>query len=152
MREKKMLTSAVNASLPQSLLTKDRPSASNQRQTRANAKVTDVIHKSVDTELQETLQGSSGRKKIGSKEHVRMEGRKKGKPLSTALVDVVFGRPNNSMADEEELRRKRKEDTIRCGRLVKTVRSSSNDNPSPQKITDNFTTSSKYVRHCNISG
>jgi len=49
------------------------------------------------------------------------KGIKKGKLVPSAIANVVFGKLKNSGSDANELRRKREDDAIRCGRAFKTV-------------------------------
>ena len=52
--------------------------------------------------------------------------------MSPAVVDVVFGRLQSSVADVNELRRQRAQDTEKCGRVVRTIGNAFNQTVSPK--------------------
>lgn len=60
-----------------------------------------------------------GRPKGKAKEAVAVKGMKKTKALRSGTADVVLGRSKPTIPDPEELRRKRIEDLVACGREVK---------------------------------
>ena len=74
-----------------------------------------------------------GRKKVHVKESSRSRSSTKGKNVSPAVVDVVFGRVTNPVADIDELRRKREEDTLKCGRTLRSAGNSQHRSQSPLK-------------------
>ena len=68
-----------------------------------------------------SLNASARRKKDETNKPVSLYPRKKGKTVSHAVVETVFGNLRNSVADGEELRRKRQEDAQKCGRVSRTI-------------------------------
>ena len=86
--------------------------------------------------------GSAQRKLPGTRQSGAANRKKKTTSLSPAIVDVVFGKVQNSVVDVEELRKKREEDVARCGRIMKTVGTTSPVFPlQKSKITDLANTS-----------
>ena len=57
----------------------------------------------------------------------------KGENVSPAVVDVVFGRVTNPVADVDKLRRKKEEDTLKCGRTLRSAGNSQCRSQSPLK-------------------
>lgn len=130
-----MVTQETVQNLPNSSLRKGKGSASNARQTRAGTKISSAPDRNEVNKDPDMPPGSSRQKKRVSKEMHTKKGRKKGNPLSPVVVDVVFGRVQSVVPDAEELRRKREQDTLRCGRLVRRVGDELIQSRSPKKST-----------------
>ena len=62
-----------------------------------------------------------GRGKVKKKENPAGKGKNNMKLGRSAPTNVLLGRTKNPVADPTELRRKRIEDAIACGRVVKTI-------------------------------
>lgn len=106
------------------LLAEDKNKTSSRRNTRGSKALLDNARQNEMNTVSDKPTGSVRQRKAVRREGdrlVRTKGKKKEKTLSPAVVDVVFGRLQSSVADVEELRRKREQDTLKCGRRVKTV-------------------------------
>lgn len=55
------------------------------------------------------------------KESVSARGKQKGTPVPPKVLDAVFGNLQSCVADVDELRRKRDEDALKCGRVTKSI-------------------------------
>ena len=86
-------------------------------------------------EIQDVPRRSSRQSKSQSVGGVNLRQKGKRKSLSNAVVNVVFGKVHNVVADVDELRRKRKQDTLRCGRVSRVVGSASNRSRSSERGT-----------------
>jgi len=76
----------------------------------------------------------------GAERVVSTKGKRKEKTLSPAVLGVVLGKLQGSVADVEELRQKREEDIRKCGRVVRSVGKTKTRLVSPDKVD----TSSEY--------
>ena len=74
-----------------------------------------------------------GWKKVSVKDSSRSMSARKGKNVSPAVVDIVFGRVTNPVADVDKLHRKREEDTLKCGRTLQSAGNSQHQSQSPLK-------------------
>ena len=86
---------------------------------------------SIDVSAQRTRDYEQRRKVAG--ETSRGRGKNLSKTISPAVVDVVFGSVRSLVADGEELRWKREENALRCGRKIKSILDLENDNHTPEK-------------------
>ena len=77
------------------------------------------------------------RKKDVLNNPVKLQPRKKGKTVSSAVVETVFGNLRNSTTNDAELRRKRDEDAQKCSRITKTIGSNRTKTPVyPEKVNE----------------
>jgi len=67
------------------------------------------------------LEGSRRRKKQESTEKVSLNVKSKAKILPPAVLGVVFGEVEMPVPNLQETQRKREQDALKCGRVVKTV-------------------------------
>jgi len=72
------------------------------------------------------LSASTVRQKSTQKDRASSSGKKKTNTMSPAVLDVVFGKVQSPSTKLEDLCRKRDEDTIKCGRISKTIANESN--------------------------
>ena len=81
--------------------------------------------------------GKSATKVVGA-----TKGTKRRRPLPPSAVDVLLNLSQTTVADVEELRRKRQEDAAACGRVVRTVsalmKTKSTGSPPITKIGNEF--------------
>ena len=113
--------------------------ASTRMQTRASSEVHVVGRNSSSRTTADIPMGTSGKRKASGKhdsDGVKLK--KNAKNLSEAVKNVVYDSLQGSVPDAAELRRKREEDSLKCGRTLATVTSASNGSSSflGKKATD----------------
>jgi len=131
-----MVASSRKEVLPKGKATDDRKGASSHTNSRGSkAVIEDAEHTILPTVLENANGSICWRKTVCREANrvVRTTRKQKEKTLSPAVVNVVFGSLQNSVADVDELRRKREEDALKCGRRVRTVGNSFNEMRSLQK-------------------
>jgi len=120
-----MVTTSRKEVLQKEIVQNDSSAASNKRKTRGTKKVIDIEEANRNVEKEANMPRESGRhKKTVPKDTdqlISTKGKRKEKTMSPAIVNVVFGKMQGSVADVDELRQKREEDTFKCGRVVKSV-------------------------------
>ena len=115
-----MVTSMKDAICPKVSLQKGKVVVESSRQTRATKKVV-VATEQEEIEANAKLSSATNvRRKAQSQVSHPLKGKKKGNPVSPAVMDVVFGRVHNIVPDVDELCRKREEDAVKCGRIRKS--------------------------------
>jgi len=72
--------------------------------TRATSKFTNAEDSNEVQEVADVPVGSQARIQYVPKEEIRVKGKKKGKPLSPAVIDVVFGQLKTAVPNVEEMR------------------------------------------------
>lgn len=98
------------------------------KNTRAASKLLALEETVAEDVAKEPSAKGRGREKGKKVESAAGKGQKNGKKISTATADVVLGRSKSAVPNQEELRRKRIEDAVACGRVVKTI-----SNPAMRK-------------------
>ena len=116
-----METSSEHEDVLQPRLGTEKQTAQTRRQTRLSSKLLSKKQGSAQEK------GEGSRRKVGRgknsalKESSALKKNKKGTQVSHAVVNAVFGDLQNCVADAGELRRKRDEDTLKCGRIPRMV-------------------------------
>lgn len=114
-----MDTSSEHEDVLQPRLGTQKQTARTQRQTRLSSK---LLKQGSAQEKGEGSQSKVGRGKNSTlKESSALKKNKKGTQVSPAVVNAVFGNLQNCVANATELRRKRDEDTLKCGRIPRMV-------------------------------
>lgn len=81
-----------------------------------------LAHSALEAEAEgQGMNKGKGHGKGKKKENTAGKGKNNVKYDRTRPADVVAGRTKNPVADPDELRRKRIEDALACGRVVKTI-------------------------------
>ena len=119
-----------------------------RKQTRASKEIPDESVPEAVAMVSKLTSSNGQRKKAAPTPTQKLKGKKQAKNLSTAVVDVVYGTFKNAVPDVEELHRKREEDTVRCGRVVKTIRNVSAKNT---ESTGACTTSQEKAGNSNMT-
>jgi len=117
-----MVSSVNNKDLPETSLEKEKHRENSPRQTRATRKVAALSKRS---EIKKQAQDLSGKiiwqRKSGVQGSGSGKGKKKGSSLSPVVMEVVLGTLQNAIPNVDELRRKRQEDALKCGRIPRTI-------------------------------
>lgn len=138
-----MVNTLKDKDLPQPWFGKKTKELPVPKQTRAASKLLaakEILHE----ELQEEPSTRPRQREKGKTERrTPAKGKKKAKSITTGTADVLLGRSKNPVPDPEELRRKRIEDAVACGRVVKTIsnpakRQSGPTTPSPEASEKNI--------------
>jgi len=119
-----MVTAARKEVLRKDSIHQESSTASNKRKTRGTTKVNDSEEANITNKETDIPTKSGCRKKTVPKDKDRVistKGKRKEKTVSPTVVDVVLGKVQRFVADLEELRRKREEDTVKCGRVVRSI-------------------------------
>ena len=143
-----MVTSVRNGETSQPWAKKGNESANTRKRTRASTEIArESVPEAVAT-VSKLTSSNAQRKKVAPTPTPKVKGKKQVKNLSTAVVDVVYGTLKNAVPDVKELRRKREEDTVQCGRVVKAV-----SNVRAQKIDSKgpCTTSQEKASNSNMT-
>jgi len=118
-----MVASHEDEDVAQPLLGKGKHGEENPKQTGSTRKV------AAGRELQGAKSTATVRRmKPETKVAGSKKAKKKGSSLPPAVMDAVFGTLQKSIPDVEELRRKRQEDAIKCGRGLRTITQAYDDN------------------------
>jgi hypothetical protein len=91
------------------------------KQTRAASKKMTEEQNKEDNVVEEPSTRGRGRQKAKAKEPAPAKGKKKVNSLQTGAAQVVLGLTKSPVPNPEELRRKREQDALACGRVVKIV-------------------------------
>jgi len=78
---------------------------------------------------------------LATKKSGTVRGKKNGKQIPPAVLDAVFGNLQSCVADVDELRKKRDEDALKCGRIPRTVAKVPNNAADPQRSAQSADTS-----------
>jgi len=131
-----MVASSRKEVLPKGKAGDEKKGPASRRNTRGSIAITEDAEHIILPKVTENDRGSIRRRKQVPREANRVvctSGKQKEKTLSPAVVDVVFGSLQNSVADVDELRRKREEDALKCGHRVRTVGNSFSEMRTLQK-------------------
>lgn len=131
-----MVTASRSEVLRKSSVARDNIASSKKMKTRSNPEEMETEEENRLMTVDDVPKGKGRKKKTVSRNVdrvIRTKGKTKEKTLSPAVADVVFGKLKMSIADVDELRWKREEDTLKCGRLVRTVDTSTTRKGSSKK-------------------
>ena len=100
----------------------DKEASTEIRQTRGRTKLAQRKETNAAGRGDRVQKKVVGKKKNLPKASSTVHPKNKGKQVSVAIVDTMLGNLERSVADVAELRRKRDEDAMRCGRTTRTVK------------------------------
>lgn len=101
------------------------------KQTRAASKIIAQQEVVEEVTVPKPSTRGRGRQKGKAKEVVPAKGRKNTKTLRSGTANILLGISKTTVPDPEELRRKRIEDAVACGRVVRTVAKQANRHACP---------------------
>ena len=116
-----METSLEQQNNTHSRLTKDRRTTTITRQTRRSSKLSMMKQSNEEEKGEGSHSWEVCREKAKPKQTRTVIGKKKGKAVSPAILDVVFGNLQSSVPDAKELCQKRNEDAMKCGRISREI-------------------------------